>query len=94
MTDQPTICPICSETFQPEDEACECYGCQSVIHDDCGRPVMVDPGDFYTPPAYEWCCDECHADDQASAEFAAERAAEHSADIRAADRAHMDDMRY
>ena len=94
MTDQPTICPVCTETFEPEDDAYECYGCQAVVHDDCCRNVMVDPGDFHTPPAYEPCCDDCHNDNEAAAEFAAERAAENRADQRAADREHMDDMRY
>jgi hypothetical protein len=91
MTDK---CAICHHTFTDDDEPVECYGCQAVTCDDCARTVTVDPGDFINPPAYEWCCDECHADDQAAAEFAEERAAENRADQRAADREHMDDMRY
>jgi len=94
MSNEPTLCSVCEETFEPEDEAYECYGCQSIIHDDCGRTAQVEPDSWESPAVYEWCCDKCYADDEAAAEFAAERAAENRADQRAADRAHMDDMRY
>lgn len=87
-------CDLCGDAFTEANEPSECYGCQRVTCDGCGRPVMVEPDTWESPAVYEWCCDECHADDQAAAEFADERAAEHRAEIRAADRAYMDDMRY
>lgn len=90
----PTNCSLCDTAFDERTEAVECYGCQAVICDDCAHTVTVDPGDFINPPSYEWCCDECHNDDQAAAEFAEERAAENRADARAADRAYYDDLRY
>jgi hypothetical protein len=94
MSNELRTCAICDGPFTESNEAVECYGCQSIVHDDCARTVQVEPDSWESPAVYEWCCDDCYADDEASAEFAAERAAENRADQRAADRAHMDDMRY